>query len=363
MRSPVEHDDCTPRQVMIRWSQYLGGLPVFLARNLEAAREQLLQALNIRGREQVLLPANATHGLVEAIKRSGARPVFGELDSNLALCHVHPFRIAWSQPVLGLSTGENVTAEITVLEHGDTLPNNLLIPNNLPLPADVAIFGLHLSTHPETEGALLVFNHEALYARFMAVDREVEPSLYRLAAKQVARVWHLAAQQQAALTAVSTGLQAAAGLPVLPVSKGMALAHGVAVRIPDEGSPSTFWAYASRENTPIEWLPELRPIHYAAALACPQIAAQLERWLLVLVSPDNNEEANKQAVLGIVKPAEYMGLRWRTDPARAAQYAALLNARYGLDHDAYRPAFSVDASLSIEAHINAEDVRGPTCQI
>ena len=70
-----------------------------------------------------------------------------------------------------------------------------------------------------------------------------------------------------------------------------------------------------------------------------------------------------QAVLGIVKPSEYMGLRWRTDPARAARYAALLNAMYGLDHDAYRPAFSIDTSLSIDAQINAEDVVGPTCRI
>jgi hypothetical protein len=110
-------------------------------------------------------------------------------------------------------------------------------------------------------------------------------------------------------------------------------------------------------------LPKLRPIHYAAALTHPQTATYLERWLVALVSPDNNEEANKQAVLGIVKPAEYMGLRWRTDPARAAQYAALLNAMYGLDHDAYRPAFSINTSLSSEAKMNAEDVVGQTCRI
>jgi hypothetical protein len=48
-----------------------------------------------------------------------------------------------------------------------------------------------------------------------------------------------------------------------------------------------------------------------------------------------------QVVLGIVKTAEYLGVRWRMDPNRAAAYADLMDATYGPGHDAYRPIFPV----------------------
>jgi hypothetical protein len=71
-------------------------------------------------------------------------------------------------------------------------------------------------------------------------------------------------------------------------------------------------------------------------------AANLARWLLVPVGPDYTDAEIGHAVLGVVKASEYLGVRWRTDPARAAAYAALLTERYGPDHDAYRPVFEVD---------------------
>jgi hypothetical protein len=359
----VQQDDCCAGAVVTGWSHYVGGLPVALARNVDAARRLLLQALDVATGEPVLLPANATHSLVEAIKHSGAKALFGAPDANLGLHQTRPVRISWQQPVLGLPGSENATSEISVLEHGDSLPADFSGSNHSRLPADVVIFGLHLATQTEREGALLVFRNQALFARVMAAGSELEPSLYSLAARQLARVSRLARRQQAAITMVATGLQAAAGLPVLAAANNVAIAHGVAVRIPDEGSPSTFWVYASRENTPVQWLPNLRPVHYAAIASHPQVGAQLERWLLVLVSPGNNEDENRQAVLGIVKPAEYLGLRWRTDPARAAEYAALLDALYGVDHDAYRPAFAIDATSGSETRIDGADVVGPNCRI
>lgn len=44
-------------------------------------------------------------------------------------------------------------------------------------------------------------------------------------------------------------------------------------------------------------------------------------------------------MLGVVKTAEYLGVRWYTNANRALEYAALMNEMYGEGHDAYRPVF------------------------
>ena len=44
---------------------------------------------------------------------------------------------------------------------------------------------------------------------------------------------------------------------------------------------------------------------------------------------DFKAEEISHAVLGIVKASDYLGVRWRTDPARAASYAALMDTQYG----------------------------------
>jgi glutathione synthase/RimK-type ligase-like ATP-grasp enzyme len=48
-------------------------------------------------------------------------------------------------------------------------------------------------------------------------------------------------------------------------------------------------------------------------------ASHLARWLLVPVGPDYTDEEIKHAVLGVVKAAEYTGMRWAADPGRAAE--------------------------------------------
>jgi hypothetical protein len=233
------------------------------------------------------------------------------------------------------------------------------------MSADIELYGLHLAHAPRMAGALLVFNKEELYTQFLAESEEVEPIVYQQAGEQYQRLSALAPRQESALSLVWTGLQEAAGLPLMPLSTGRALAHGVAVCVPDEGSPSLFWSYASRENTPIHWLPEVRPIHYAANASHAASIAMLERWLFVPVSADDDSTILKQAILGVVKTAEYLGLRWRTDPVRAAHYAAKLDEIYGPEHDAYRPAFPtpavVDAKVDAEAMFSIEDFLTQVC--
>jgi hypothetical protein len=339
-----------------QWSQYAGGRSILIAANLDDARRQLILALKVVEQEPILLPVNATQSLVESVKQHGAQPILGDLDQDLALCNNRQVRVAWMQPPLGLPTENQRPAEIAVLDHGDTVPVAPLDSREIPWRADVEVFGLHLSPDPGRAGALLVYNNEALYARMLVGSTKPEPIIHLYAIQQLERLRWIVPRQRFALETVWTGLQKAAGLPLLPASTGAALAHGVAVQIPAEGSPATFWTYARGENTPVQWMPELRPVHYAWGLTT-RTAANLERWFFVPVHPDNDEEANTQAILGIVKTAEHLGLRWRTDPVCAAQYAALLTEMYGLDHDAYRPAFAIDANLVGKAMFDAEGVQ------
>jgi hypothetical protein len=99
------------------------------------------------------------------------------------------------------------------------------------------------------------------------------------------------------------------------------------------------------ENTPVRWLPAARPVHYAAARELGPVwrssAEHLARWLVVPVGPEQDAEETAHAILGVVKAADYLGVRWRTEPARAAAYARAMVERYGPEHDAYRPAFDV----------------------
>lgn len=352
-----------PHAVIQAWAHYAGCVGVVLAPSLAAARRQLLRTCRVAPGEPILVPPNATHGLVEDIKRCGARPLFGGLDDTLAMTHDRPVRVAWSQPLLGLRCASHVTAEITVVDHGDTVPAALPGQGSLASNADVVLCGLYLSPEQEDAGTILFFRDADLYARYLAEVPAALPSLYLRAAKQLARVRRLVERQTAALALVAAGLHAAAGLPLLPAESGLALSHGILVRIPDEGTPSTFWSYASAENTPVQWLPHLRPLHYAAVQAHRRSAANLERWLLVPVSPTSTEDENRQTVLGVVKAAEYTGLRWRTEPELAAQYARLLDSMYGPAHDAYRPIFPTPAPLHAVSTFLPEDIIVPSCHI
>lgn len=345
------------------WSTSMGKHAVVLARNVATARGLLLQTLQISTQDSVLLPANVSNPLLEATKRARARIVFGDLSPMLSLCAERPVRIAWAEPVLGLPTGIDVQAELTILDHSDTLPQVTGHPVRQAARADITIYGMQLAPDEEDAGAVLVFRDAALAACVEANMTGADRVDDRLALAQLTRLQQLAPRQYAALEMVYTGVLEAAGLPVMAPRTAGAIARGIAVSIPAECAPSTFVTYARLEHTPLAWLPELRPLHFAAAAHAEQTAANLERWLLLPVLPAYDETTNRQTVLGIVKTAEYLGVRWRTNPARAAQYAKLLDQMYGPDHDAYRPVFDVGAHARLDLALDSEDLSAPACRV
>jgi hypothetical protein len=170
----------------------------------------------------------------------------------------------------------------------------------------------------------------------------------------------IAIRQQQALAQTALGLHAAAGLRLAAppdAGPGPALGDAVLVYIPEEVPAAAFYSYAAAENTPVAWLPCQRPVHHLAlAHGCGGTTARnLERWLAVPVAPGDDETGIAQAVLGIVKTAEYLGVRWRTDPAHAAAYASFLDAHYGPGHDAYRPIFPAGQSVVVATEREMED--------
>lgn len=344
------------------WSECVDGDLVLAVRSVQIARQAVLRALALATRDSVLVPANATYALVETVKRGAAGVCFGALDDVLNLTSDHAVTVAWVEPVLGQPTGSRAPARITVVDYGDSLPQRVDPQSWLPQGADVAIYGLHLTAEAARAGALLVFRNRALAAAAALLLDAADRLDGSVAAARLMEIGRQAPHHLAALAAVHTGLRAAAGLPVIaPVAAG-ALARGVAVQIPAECDAATFVGYLHGENTPYAWLPALRPLHYAAA-GHHTTAAHLARWLLAPVAADDDPVAQRQTVLGIVKTAEYLGVRWRTDPARAVRYAALLTEMYGPDHDAYRPRFDVAAATDAPATIAATDMQAPACSL
>ena len=329
----------------VLWSSLVGS-DVVLTRNVASARTLLLRTLGIEPGAAVAVPANAQADLVEALKGHGARPIFGELDAQLGLT-IAPASsdtgaggpaVTWANPAAGLPVRATARVGRVVLDCADTWPNG-------PLGgADALLCGLHLADAPDPRveaGALLAFRDPALIRRAAALHDPTDRPDERRAASQAQRAQVLVLRQCQRLAEVQRGLAEAAGLPLLPVNSSGGLPHGVPVQVPDESDVSTFLAYVRGEHTPVIWLPELQPLHRAAASNHHISAERLARWLLVPVGPDDTAEEIRHAVLGIVKAAEYLGVRWRTDPARAAWYAELMNEMYGPGHDAYRPAFAM----------------------
>ena len=83
---------------------------------------------------------------------------------------------------------------------------------------------------------------------------------------QCQRLSELAERQSENLAEVRRGLCEAAGLATHEPNN-LALATAVAVQIPPESDPATFYAYVEQENTPVRWLSQIQPLHYAALRA------------------------------------------------------------------------------------------------
>ncbi len=321
-------------------SEQLGGALVVLARDAYRARRLLHQAAGIQPGEWVAIPANASHDLAESVKHHGARPRFLDFDARLRLT-ASCARFTWTQVLRGLWQPQNAAW----LDCADTLP----LPGAAKRPA-VTLYGLHLPVADGRPGALLVFSDEALYADVKALRQPADCPDAAQALAQCERLPELAARQSANLAEARRGLCEAAGLAT-PEPSSLALATAVAVQIPPECDVATFYAYVEQENTPVRWLPQIQPLHYAALRAdgAPDhrgTAANLARWLYVPVGPEYTFEETKHAVLGIVKAAEYLGVRWRSNPVHAAEYAALMDQTYGAGHDAYRPLFALDGAVA-----------------
>ena len=322
------------------WSQRLGGAMVVLARDAYRARRLLHQAAGIQPGEWVGIPANASHDLAESIKHHEALPRFLDFDAQLRLS-TSGTRFTWTQVLRGLWQPQHATW----LDCADTLPN----PGAAERPA-ATLYGLHLPDADDRPGALLVFSDEALYVGVKALRQAVDCPNAAQALAQCERLPELAERQITNLAETRRGLREAAGL-VTHAPNSLALATAVAVQIPPECDVATFYAYVEQENTPVRWLPQIQPLHYAALRAdgAPnrlETAANLARWLYVPVGPDYTVEEIKHGVLGIVKAAEYLGVRWRSNPAYAAEYAALMDQTYGNGHDAYRPLFALDGAFA-----------------
>lgn len=344
------------------WSDCIDGGCVVPVRSVEVARQVVLAALALAPRDTVLVPANATHALIETVRRSAAGMCFGALDDALELTADHAVAVAWAEPVLGLPTASSAPACITVIDHGDSLPHGVGPRAWLPPGADVAIYGLHLAAEAEQAGALLVFGNRMLATTAALLLDRADRLDDSVAAARLMYIGRWSPRHLAALAAVHAGLRSAAGLPLLAPAAAGALARGVAVQIPAECDAATFVAYLQGENTSYAWLPALRPLHYAAA-DHHATAARVARWLLAPAVADEDLVTQRQTVLGIVKTAEYLGVRWRTDPARAVRYAALLTEMYGPDHDAYRPRFDVTAVANAPATITTADMQAPACSL
>ena len=334
------HAEVTLEAAEATWSERLGGAGVVLVRDAYRARRLLHQAAGIQPGEWVGVPANASHDLAESVKHHKALLRFLDFDAHLRLAPSST-RFTWTQVVGGLWQPQNAMW----LDCADTLPT----PGAAERPA-VTLYGLHLSDADDRPGALLVFSDEALYAEVRALRQPVDCPNAAQAMAQCERLSELAEQQSANLAEVRRGLHEAAGL-VTHEPNRLALATAVAVQIPLESDVATFYAYVEQENTPVRWLPQIRPLHYAAlgADGAPDhrgTATNLARWMCVPVGPDYTFEEIKHGVLGIVKAAEYLGVRWRTNPAYAAEYASLMDRTYGAGHDAYRPLFALGEAIA-----------------
>lgn len=330
---------------------------ILLLRSPARARALLLQAAGVRPGEPVALPANADLELVEAVKSHGAVPAFLPLSANLSLCvdevDAVGARGGWAQPPVGLLPSLEPCLSHFWLDYARCLPLPVNVMMASPLTA-VTLFGLHLSPHGQESGALLHFHgetglslYEQVRARLQPTD---QPDFARAGAQQqrLCTPGGLAARQWEVLHEAWCGLQAAAGLPLLPLTFAGALPHALAIQIPPAVEPATFHAYVRAENTPVTRLSDYYPIHYAALrgdgyAGAMATAVHLSRWLLVPIGPDYTDEEIRHSVLGIVKAADYLGVRWYTDLPHAADYAAMMAEMYGPGHDAYRPVFAINS--------------------
>jgi hypothetical protein len=336
-------------------------MPLLLVRNADRARKLLMQAFGIEGGERVGIPANTRRPLSEAVKRSGGTPYFLELDANLDIATDTPglddLRLVWSQPVGGMPAPAVVPGTTMFVDYAFTLPVPLDV--EAIVPGAAVIWGLHLAEKAADAGALIAFPDGAdLYHAVSDLMQEDDLPNLDLALRQCERLAGpdgITARQLAKYRAARVGMEAGAGLPMPPDTGLYALPYGLPVRVPEDADMATFISYVRNENVVVYWLPELQPMFYvvrqvtADAALTRRTARHLAQWLIAPLGPDFVDDEIVHAVLGILKAAEYTGVRWYTDPARARWYGDLMFEWYGPTHDAYRVAFEIPADAVVLA--------------
>ncbi len=306
-----------------------------------------MAAWGLQNGEAVAIPANTRRPLSEAVKKSGGKPLFVELDARLELVADTPdldaARLVWAQPVAGMDPPRALPGTTLFVDYGFNLP----APDLEAVPGAATLWGLHLSDGFKEDGALIAFNDDRLYrTATKLLQTDDTPDLNRVLAqcRRLSGPDGVAARQLARVAAAREGLECAAGLPM--ATSTAALPFGLIIRIPDEADVATFISYVRNENVPLAWLPELQPMFYVSYQATQdpartrRTAENLARWIVVPIGPDFVEDELTHAVLGPVKGAEYTGVRWYTDPERASWYNDLMLEWYGPHHDAYRKAFN-----------------------
>jgi hypothetical protein len=351
--APASALDATLQDVLDAWVAYLGrdDLPLLVVKSADRARKLLMAAFGVADGESVGVPVNTRRALSEAVKKSKGTPRFIELDADLEFVRATPglagMALAWAQPVAGMPAARPWPGVPLFVDYGFTLPAPL--PQATP-PGDATIWGLHLSGGDD--GALIAFADRDLYhAAQRLLGEEGLPDLNRALAqcRRLSGEEGLAAKQRRLYDEVRLGMEAGAGLPISGSHRQWALPFGLAVRIPDEADVATFISYVRNELVDLDWLPELQPMFYVAyqltrdPALTRRSAENLARWIVAPIGPDFTDDEVTHAVLGILKAAEYIGVRWYTDPERARWYEDLMRERYGPNHDAYRMAF--DAPL------------------
>lgn len=352
-------------ELAAEWSGLAGNLPVLLLRSVQRARRLVLATLGLGREDALLLAANSSYTLVETLKQAGMRPTFVALSPRLSPeSHTTGYPL-WQEIRFGLPTGLSTFGAShlspVVVDCADSVPTG-----PLSQAVQMGIFGCHLSARDEESGALIVFANQQqwqLAQSLLHPKDHLSPAQEVAARQQAQRLQALIPAQQQGLQQVATGVALAAGLPQMDSALSFVLAHGIAVEIPAECDPATFVIYAKGENTPLQWLAEIAPIHPAAIAHQASTSQHLARWLLLPVNPHYDDGLADQAVLGVVKAAEYLGVRWRTDPQRAGAYAALLTEMYGPDHDAYRPSFATGLASPGEVALLRKAVQPTACRI
>jgi hypothetical protein len=153
------------------WRAYLGFAgPLLLVSKPDRARKLLMAALGVANKEPVGIPANTRRYLSEAVKRSGGKPLFVELDADLEFVPETPgldaARIVWAQPIGGMAPPAPLPGKTYLVDHGLTLPAPLG-EDGSGLPGAATVFGLHLDE--DESGALIAFNDADLAEKVAAL--------------------------------------------------------------------------------------------------------------------------------------------------------------------------------------------------